>query len=78
MGFAIRFVMAGARSTTTEAIWDPTVNNPANNTLGAYWYGTTHANGRTQLESNKYNTVLPRVGILLAGASEHDNPRRLW
>jgi hypothetical protein len=46
-----------------EAIYDPTVNNPANNTPGAYWYGTTHANGRTQLESNKYDTVLPRVGF---------------
>ncbi len=46
-----------------EAIYDPTVNNPANNTPGAYWYGTTHANGRNQLESNKYNTLLPRVGF---------------
>ncbi len=43
--------------------YDPTVTNPANNTLGAYWYGATHANGRTNLESNKYTTVLPRVGF---------------
>ena len=46
-----------------EAIYDPTINNPANNTPGAYWYATTHTNGRTQLESNKYDTVLPRVGF---------------
>ena len=43
--------------------YDPTVINPANNTLGAYWYGVTHANGRTSLEKNKYTTVLPRVGF---------------
>lgn len=46
-----------------EAVYDPTVLNPANNTLGAYWYGVTHANGRTQLENNKYSTILPRVGF---------------
>ncbi len=46
-----------------EAVYDPTIVNPANNTLGAFWYGVTHANGRTSLESNKYNTILPRVGF---------------
>lgn len=43
--------------------YDPTVINPANNTLGAYWFGATAANGRTALEDNKYTTVLPRVGF---------------
>ncbi len=43
--------------------YDPTVINPANNQLGAYWFGQTHANGRTGLEENKYNTFLPRVGF---------------
>ena len=43
--------------------YDPTVLNPANNTLGAYWFGATHANGRNNLESNKFTTVLPRVGF---------------
>jgi hypothetical protein len=46
-----------------ESTYDPTVLNPATNTAGAYWYGTTHANGRTQLESNKYSTILPRLGF---------------
>ena len=27
--------------------FDPTVPNPATGTLGAMWYGSTHANGRT-------------------------------
>jgi len=45
------------------ATFDPTVINPANNTLGAFWYGTTHANGRTQLQANEYKTFLPRVGF---------------
>lgn len=45
------------------ATFDPTVNNPANNTPGAFWYGSTHANGRTALEANVFSTVLPRVGF---------------
>jgi hypothetical protein len=45
------------------ATYDPTVMNPANSTPGAYWYGSTAANGRTALESNKWNTILPRVGF---------------
>jgi hypothetical protein len=46
-----------------EAVYDPTVINPANNTPGAYWYGSTAANGRNALESNKWTTVLPRAGF---------------
>ena len=43
--------------------FDPTVNNPATNTPGAAWYGSTHANGRTALEANVYDTFLPRLGF---------------
>jgi hypothetical protein len=46
-----------------EATFDPTVQNPATGTLGAFWYGTTKANGRTQLQANEYKTFLPRVGF---------------
>ncbi len=46
-----------------EGSYDPTVLNSANNTLGAYWFGATHANGRNNLQDNKYTTVLPRVGF---------------
>jgi hypothetical protein len=46
-----------------EAVFDPTVNNPATNTPGAYWYGSTAANGRTSLQANVWNTFLPRVGF---------------
>ena len=45
------------------ASFDPTVTNPATGTPGAYWFASTHANGRTALEANVYNTVLPRVGF---------------
>jgi hypothetical protein len=48
------------------ASFDPTVINPATNTPGAYWFASTHANGRTSLEANAYNTVLPRVGLAWA------------
>ena len=43
--------------------FDPTVTNPATNTLGAYWYGETHANGRTSLNANVFSTFLPRAGF---------------
>jgi Carboxypeptidase regulatory-like domain/TonB dependent receptor len=43
--------------------FDPTVQNPATGTLGAMWYGSTHANGRTTLQAPVYNTFLPRVGF---------------
>jgi hypothetical protein len=46
-----------------EATFDPTVLNPATGTLGAYWYGETHANGRTSLQANVFTTVLPRAGF---------------
>lgn len=43
--------------------FDPTVLNPATNTLGAMWFGTTHANGRTAMSQNIWNSVLPRIGF---------------
>ena len=43
--------------------FDPTIINPATNTPGAAWYASTHTNGRTALEANVYNTVLPRIGF---------------
>ncbi len=46
-----------------EQSFDPTVMNPATNTLGAYWFGNTHANGRTSTQANVFNVFLPRVGF---------------
>jgi TonB dependent receptor len=46
-----------------EASFDPTVSNPATNTPGAYWYGVTHANGRTSIQANVFNDFMPRVGF---------------
>jgi hypothetical protein len=43
--------------------FDPTVTNPADNSKGAIWYGTTAANGRKSLQANIYDTVLPRAGF---------------
>jgi Carboxypeptidase regulatory-like domain len=48
--------------TGNEATFDPTVKND-DGTLGAYWYGSTHANGRTSLQANVFSTVLPRLGF---------------
>jgi Carboxypeptidase regulatory-like domain/TonB dependent receptor len=46
-----------------EASFDPTVQNTATGTLGAMWYGTTKANGRSRIQNGVYDTVLPRVGF---------------
>jgi Carboxypeptidase regulatory-like domain len=46
--------------------FDPTVVNPATNMLGAYWFGPTHANGRTSLQANTFNTWQPRLGFAWA------------
>ncbi len=45
-----------------EALFDPTVSNPAGG-LGALWFGTTKANGRSSLQANVFSTFLPRVGF---------------
>jgi Carboxypeptidase regulatory-like domain len=45
------------------AVFDPTVSNPATGTDGAFWYAATHANGRTSLQANIFNTFLPRAGF---------------
>jgi hypothetical protein len=52
-----------------ERSWDPTVVNPGvnpfgvANTLGAMWYGSTKANGRTKAIAPVWNTFLPRFGF---------------
>ena len=45
------------------AVFDPSVTNPVTGTPGAYWYGTTKANGRTTLQAPVYSTLLPRIGF---------------
>lgn len=45
------------------ADFDPEVINPATDTPGAMWYGTTGAHGRHSLQADVYDTVLPRVGF---------------
>ncbi|HEY5055202.1 MAG TPA: TonB-dependent receptor, partial [Acidobacteriaceae bacterium] len=44
-------------------LFDPTLLNPATNTLGAMWYASTHTNGRTTAESPRWNNWYPRVGF---------------
>ena len=46
-----------------EASFDPAVTNPATNSPGAFWYGPTHANGRTSIEANVFNDFMPRLGF---------------
>ncbi len=43
--------------------FDPTVMNPATGTAGAYWFASTGANGRHQLQANTYSTFMPRIGF---------------
>jgi hypothetical protein len=46
--------------------FDPTIIDPATNTPGAYWFGSTHANGRTSMQANTFNTWQPRLGFAWA------------
>jgi hypothetical protein len=46
-----------------ERSFDPTVPNPGTGTLGALWYGSTQANGRSRIQSSVYSTFLPRIGF---------------
>ncbi len=41
--------------------FDPTLNNPVSNTLGAMWFAGN--DGRNQLQANVYDILLPRVGF---------------
>ena len=43
--------------------FDPAVTNPADGSLGAMWFASTHANGRKQLMANTKETYLPRLGF---------------
>jgi hypothetical protein len=50
--------------------WDPTLANPGvdpqtgkTGDLGAMWYGSTHANGRTKVIAPIWNTFMPRFGF---------------
>jgi hypothetical protein len=43
--------------------FDPTIMNPATNTPGAMWYGSTHTGGRPEFMANTYNNFMPRVGF---------------
>ncbi len=46
-----------------QATFDPTITNPITNTPGAIWFEANGNNGRTSLQQNKYDIVLPRVGF---------------
>jgi hypothetical protein len=46
-----------------ELSFDPTVLNPATQTMGAMWYGTTKANGRTGETASIWDIFLPRLGF---------------
>ncbi len=46
-----------------QATFDPTIQNSGSNSLGAIWFAANKTNGRTALQQNKYNIILPRVGF---------------
>jgi len=50
-------------NTKNERLFDPTLTNPATNTLGAMWYAQTAGGGRTQIQANKMMVFLPRAGF---------------
>jgi len=50
-------------STQNMRLFDPTLLNPATNTLGAMWYDGVTQNGRTTIQKSKMNVWLPRIGV---------------
>ncbi len=46
-----------------QAVFDPSIVNPATNTPGAIWFAANKTNGRTALQQNKYTVIMPRVGF---------------
>lgn len=46
-----------------QATFDPTIMNSVTNTPGAIWFAANKTNGRTAMQQNKYNIILPRVGF---------------
>ena len=61
-----------------EAVFDPTVVNPADNTLGAMWYGFSAANGRKRLQHGVWDYIPAAHWIFMAGTPDHGGPRRCW
>lgn len=54
-----------------QRTFDPLLTNAATGTPGAMWYASTAGGGRTQLQNNVYDTILPRVGF--AWQAQHDS-----
>ena len=46
-----------------QATFDPSILNSVTNTPGAIWFDANKTNGRSSLQQNKYDIVLPRVGF---------------
>jgi hypothetical protein len=65
LNFGIRYQITRGWSEVhgNEDSFDTTIINPATNTPGAIWYGSTHTNGRRSLIANTNDTFLPRVGF---------------
>jgi hypothetical protein len=71
LNLGLRYQIQGGWSEVANRLgdFDPTLVNPATNTLGAMWFGGN--NGRTNLEANNYKIFLPRVGFAWS-------PRSSW
>ena len=77
MNLGLRYQIQGGWSEIHNRLgdFDPTLLNPATNTLGAMWFGGN--NGRTNLEAN--NKDLSASGWLCLGSEELSGfPRRVW
>ena len=63
LGFRFQGTTGWSEVKGNESVFDPTVPNPGTGTLGAIWYGSTHANGRHNLLAPVWSTFLPRLGF---------------
>ncbi len=63
LGLRYQVMQGWSDNKGNQRTFDPLVPNDATGTMGGVWYASTKAHGRTQLQDNVYDTVLPRVGF---------------
>ncbi len=61
-----------------EAVFDPTVMNPATNTLGAYWYGSTKAKGARIAGGHDVLDGSSSPWVCVSTDTFDDDSRRFW
>lgn len=63
LGLRYQIMEGWSDAKKNQSTFDPLIMNSATKTLGAMWYAGSGDHGRTQLQDNVYDTLLPRIGF---------------